>query len=517
MKGNFKRLVGVALTVVMLLSMSVVGYCEDGMSDARSIRVNGSVTDNIAESNENDYYSFELDEAGYITIDFKHENFTENERSWAIVLYDDSSNEIYSFDSYQNKPKTSSCSIGLPEGLYYILVKRASYGDHHDGDYTLSLNFDESENWESELNETFKDADRIKTNSFYNGTIRTSDDKDYYKFSLENDGVINIAFEHENFTENERSWEITLYDDSSNELYTLSSYQNETKANSCNIGLTQGDYFVYIHRASYGDLHQGDYKFKVEYNKDNNWEKEANDTIKEATRISTEVDYKGSVKTSEDKDYYRVDINEPGYYVVDFIHENLTDDERSWSITLYNDTSNELGNTYSAQNQVKARVRTDYLEAGTYYVLVARNSYNDLSEADYTLKVAKANQKTITMQINNPRFTNQGKTLNIDEGGTVPVVIDGRTLVPIRAIIEGMGGKVDWDGNTQKVTLTYYSDKMELTLGKTRAYLNGSSKTLDVAPRTINDRTMLPIRFISENFGCDVEWDGNTQTVTIKY
>ena len=59
--------------------------------------------------------------------------------------------------------------------------------------------------------------------------------------------------------------------------------------------------------------------------------------------------------------------------------------------------------------------------------------------------------------------------------------------------------------------------KMELTLGKTRAYLNGSSKTLNVEPRTINGRTMLPIRFISENFGCDVEWDGSTQTVTIKY
>lgn len=487
------------------------------MSNARSIRVNGSVSDNIEESNEKDYYCFELNEAGYISIDFKHDNFTDNERSWAIILYDDSSNEIYSFDSYQNKLKTSSCNIGLPEGEYYILVRRADYGNHHDGEYTLSLNFNEASNWETEMNEAFKDADRIETNSFYNGTIRTSNDNDYYRFKLTDDGVVNIQFEHENFTDNERSWEITLYDDSSSELYMFNSYQNETKSNSCNIGLPGGEYYVYIRRASYGDLHQGDYKFKVEYNQDNSWEKESNDTIKEATRISTETNYKGSIKTSNDNDYYRVDISDPGYYVIDFIHENLTENERSWSITLYNDTSNELGSTYSSQNQVKARIKTDYLEKGSYYVLVKRNNYNDLSEADYNIKVAKANKKTITMQIGNPTFINEGKTLNIEENGTVPVVIDGRTLVPIRAIIEGMGGTVDWDGNSQKVTLNYYSDKIELNIDKTRAYINGSSKTLDVAPRIINDRTMLPIRFISENFGCDVDWDGNTQTVTIKY
>ena len=121
------------------------------------------------------------------------------------------------------------------------------------------------------------------------------------------------------------------------------------------------------------------------------------------------------------------------------------------------------------------------------------------------------------MQINNPSFTNEGKKQNIDSTGTVTVIVDGRTLVPIRAIIEGMGGKVDWDEKNKKITLTYYSDKIELTLEKTKAYLNGSSKTLDVAPKSINNRTMLPIRFVSENFGCDVEWDGNTQTITIRY
>jgi len=511
MKGNLKRLVGLALAVAMLFSMSVVSYAGESMSDADEIRLNGRVSDNLVEYNEKDYYYFELDEAGYVTIGFEHDNFTEERRSWTIVLYDEESEEIYSFDSYQNKPKTTSCELGLAEGVYYIMVKSASY--HHDGDYTIKLNYTESRNWESEFNDTIIKADEIKVNDEYSGTVRNYNDKDYYEFSLRENGVITIDFKHDNFTEERRSWTIRLFDEESEEIYSFDSYQNKPKTSSCNIGLGSGTYYILVEDASYH--HEGKYDLKVNYLNDGIWETEINDSILQATPVNLNTPIKGSIKNYNDKDYFKVNIPESGYYVVDFLHEDYTESRRSWEIDFYDGTSNTIGDMDSYQNQVSARIRAGYVESGTYYVCVQDASYH--CDKDYTLIISKANQKTIKMQINNPVFTNEGKSQNIDSTGTVPVVIDGRTLVPIRAIIEGMGGKVDWDGNTQKVTLTYYSDKMELTLGKTRAYLNGSSKTLDVAPRTINDRTMLPIRFISENFGCDVEWDGSTQTVTIKY
>ena len=128
---------------------------------------------------------------------------------------------------------------------------------------------------------------------------------------------------------------------------------------------------------------------------------------------------------------------------------------------------------------------------------------------------AVTNAFTLTMQIGNPNMTVNGEEKPIDEQGTAPVIVNDRTLLPVRAVIEELGGTVGWDGETQEVTLKYDTDEIKLTLDSTTAVLNGEEKTLDVAPTVINERTMLPIRFIAESFKFGVLWDGKTQTVTV--
>lgn len=127
----------------------------------------------------------------------------------------------------------------------------------------------------------------------------------------------------------------------------------------------------------------------------------------------------------------------------------------------------------------------------------------------------KSNKFTLTMQIGNPVMTVNGEKKNIDENGTVPVVENGRTLVPIRAIIEAMGGDVKWDNETNTAVLTLGEDIITLTIGSETAFFNEEKHTLDVAPKIINDRTMLPIRFIAESFKFSVAWDEKTETITI--
>ncbi len=123
---------------------------------------------------------------------------------------------------------------------------------------------------------------------------------------------------------------------------------------------------------------------------------------------------------------------------------------------------------------------------------------------------------TLKLQIGNPVMTINGAQAEIDPGrGTVPLVENGRTLVPIRAIIEALGGTVGWDGETSTVTLTHKNDVIKLVIGSKTASLNGIQSELDVAPTTINERTMLPIRYIAESFKFSVGWDGETSTVTI--
>lgn len=122
----------------------------------------------------------------------------------------------------------------------------------------------------------------------------------------------------------------------------------------------------------------------------------------------------------------------------------------------------------------------------------------------------------VSLQIDNPIMEVNGKDTEIDPGrGTKPVVTNGRTLVPIRAIIEAFGGSVGWDAKTKSVLLSMDGDTIKLLIDKNTAYLNNKPETLDVAPTVINDRTMLPLRFVAEGFNLGVAWDGNSRTVSV--
>lgn len=122
----------------------------------------------------------------------------------------------------------------------------------------------------------------------------------------------------------------------------------------------------------------------------------------------------------------------------------------------------------------------------------------------------------VSLQIDEPIMEVNGVETEIDAGrGTKPIVTNGRTLVPIRAIIEAFGGVVGWEESTQSVLLTVEDDTIKLVINSNVAYLNNNAETLDVAPTVINGHTMLPIRFIAEGFNLGVAWDSGTQTVYI--
>lgn len=136
-----------------------------------------------------------------------------------------------------------------------------------------------------------------------------------------------------------------------------------------------------------------------------------------------------------------------------------------------------------------------------------------LSFATFTM--ASDSGKTIVMQINNAEISVNGESKNIDENGTVPEIINGRTFIPVRALIENIGGNANWDNETKTATLTYNDDEIKLTVDSKTAYYNNNSTELDVAPVIVNGRTMLPVRFIAENFGFDVNWNNDSKTITI--
>lgn len=96
-----------------------------------------------------------------------------------------------------------------------------------------------------------------------------------------------------------------------------------------------------------------------------------------------------------------------------------------------------------------------------------------------------------------------------------PVIEASRTLVPYRALLEAMGAKVLWDQEAMMATAILGSRQVQVNIDSTVGFVNGVSKTMDVPPRIVNGRTMIPLRFVLENLNCEVEWQQATRTVAI--
>ncbi|MCL2336640.1 MAG: copper amine oxidase N-terminal domain-containing protein, partial [Firmicutes bacterium] len=106
----------------------------------------------------------------------------------------------------------------------------------------------------------------------------------------------------------------------------------------------------------------------------------------------------------------------------------------------------------------------------------------------------------------------------VDPGyNTVPVIIGGRTLMPIRAVVEAMGGVLGWAPDVRQVTLNANGVAVVMFIGNTDYYVNGRQKTMDTAPVVKDGRTLIPVRFAAEALGCKVDWKPDTQAILITY
>ncbi|MGE5390040.1 MAG: copper amine oxidase N-terminal domain-containing protein [Deltaproteobacteria bacterium] len=105
-----------------------------------------------------------------------------------------------------------------------------------------------------------------------------------------------------------------------------------------------------------------------------------------------------------------------------------------------------------------------------------------------------------------------GKQLSFDVD---PVVYNGTTLVPLRAIFEAMGATVKWEPATQRAIATKGDTGVVLKIGSMDATINGLTQTLQVPAKNINGSTMAPLRFVGEAFGAKVRWDAKTSTANI--
>jgi hypothetical protein len=116
-------------------------------------------------------------------------------------------------------------------------------------------------------------------------------------------------------------------------------------------------------------------------------------------------------------------------------------------------------------------------------------------------------QDVIVIKIN-------GKIMISDQN---PIILNNRTVVPLRSIFEALGANIQWDGKTSTVHAGKGKKKIKLKIGDAKASVDGKEVKLDQKAVIINGRTMVPVRFVSEALGAKVEWDAQNRTIQIKY
>lgn len=142
---------------------------------------------------------------------------------------------------------------------------------------------------------------------------------------------------------------------------------------------------------------------------------------------------------------------------------------------------------------------------------------NQISESN-TPVVAKQ-KNAIVMEVGNTWMSIDENLFPVDPVSLAakPEIKNGRAFIPISPLIIILGGQITWDGPTQKVMIQLEDHKIELQIGKKSSIVDGVFKELEIAPYISNSRTMLPLRFVIENLGYEVIWNGKNQiTIPLK-
>jgi len=503
----------------------------------RTVKVNKVISDEISEKGEVDYFNFSLSDPGSVQLRFDFDV----QGNYTVKLINTDTAKTIQTNNFKSDVNTSngryekfSNKMRVDEGDYQVQVS-CGYFSTCDEDYELEILYDEedSDRYEKEPNNEAKTAMLIDYNKDITGNLESTNDVDYYMVELPTNGELYTELKFDN----EATYNVEIFSESNGSLKSLQNKKYEAKLNQNSntyldtgekLRVPKGNYYFKISR-NWTNYSNEDYVFSVKFSKNSygNFEVENNNEAKNANEISLNTEFIGNLNSSYDVDYYRVNIWDTTKFTIKMnIPENA-----EYTVTTYKDVNGSLSQIKSerfANKELIGLVSGEKQDVtyGDYYFKVSSRKY---SNNDYTFLVETERENnynneynypktTIILEVNNPYMKVNGVPQLIDgTRGTVPIIVNGRTMLPARALIETLGGSTFWNDASRGINIILGGKNIYLTLDNTLAYVNGEAKYLDVAPASINGRTMIPVKFVMDNLGASVIWNGATGTVTITY
>ena len=149
-----------------------------------------------------------------------------------------------------------------------------------------------------------------------------------------------------------------------------------------------------------------------------------------------------------------------------------------------------------------------------------------LTDANHNIAIANSHANSASKTVSSANSFDDGlitsdQKVNVFLDGTQlifevpPVVVQGRTLVPMRAIFELLEADINWDHASQTATAKRNNQEVIIIRDSNTAFVDGQAEALDVAARTVNSRMMVPLRFVSETLGLEVQWTEKEQRIDL--
>ncbi|TXK80960.1 stalk domain-containing protein [Paenibacillus sp. N3.4] len=131
----------------------------------------------------------------------------------------------------------------------------------------------------------------------------------------------------------------------------------------------------------------------------------------------------------------------------------------------------------------------------------------------YKGQLAALPKSTVKLTVNKKQATINNKSTTLEQA---PTIVNGNTLVPLRFVTEALGGDVKWDDKERKVTVLRGDKLIDLWIDQTDLLVNGDRVTAEVAPKIMNNVSMVPLRLISEKLGFKVGWEPKNQGISLE-
>ncbi|MER1999546.1 MAG: hypothetical protein ABS882_07210 [Lysinibacillus sp.] len=382
------------------------------LTTANQIEVNKQYEGVIHDYNDEDFYKFTLHQSG--NVKFSMNNVPH--AKWYARLYNSNGDkyaEFYTNDSELVLGK-SAIEVGLPKGTYYIKIN--NYTSSVDVPYKMTVGFTKSDLYEKEFNNTVATATSFKLNNSYKGSLQGYNDTDFYKFTLNGAGNVNLSMS----TLEGASWRVLIQNAKGVivESFTTKHTGVTSKVATVNVGLPKGTYYVNISNST-STIYKP-YTLKINFKASSNgYEKEPNNTFTTATPIPLNTTVNGVINNhSSDKDYYKFVVPASGNMKFSLPQKPGI----SWYYTVYDSKGNRISSGYTNGNDFAKGFWTStlYLKKGTYYFYVSNSNNSRL--VPYTVKIS---QTTATPAAKNVVIkNNKGKADTI----TVKGVKKGSTI-----------------------------------------------------------------------------------------